>query len=171
MIVYENGKYRELSADEVASIERETRLSEISERLRPYTLEEVLAVLIPQQINTLSVDDHTALRMKEFYPVWTAGTGYEQGFKVLRNGKLWRVRQAHTAQVGWEPENVTSLWGKINEVHDGTIDDPIPYDGNMALEQGKYYYQDNAIYLCIRDTVNPVYHPLSQLIGIYVEEV
>lgn len=171
MIVYENGKYRELSADEVASIERETRLSEISERLRPYTLEEVLAVLIPQQINTLSVDDHTALRMKEFYPVWTAGTGYEQGFKVRYNDKLWRVRQAHTAQVGWEPENVASLWEEINEVHDGTIDDPIPYDGNMALEQGKYYYQDNAIYLCIRDTVNPVYHPLSQLIGIYVEEV
>ena len=171
MIVYENGKYRELSADEVASIERETRLSEISERLRPYTLEEVLAVLIPQQINTLSVDDHTALRMKEFYPVWTAGTGYEQGFKVLRTGKLWRVRQAHTAQVGWEPENVASLWEQINEIHDGTVDDPIVYDGYMVLEEGKYYYQNEAIYLCIRDTGNPVYHPLSQLIGIYVEEV
>jgi hypothetical protein len=171
MIVYENGKYRELSADEVASIEKENRLSEISERLRPYTLEEVLAVLIPQQINTLSVDDHTALRMKEFYPVWTAGTGYEQGFKVRCNDKLWRVRQAHTAQVGWEPENVASLWEQINEIHDGTVDDPIVYDGYMVLEEGKYYYQNEAIYLCVRDTVNPVYHPLSQLIGIYVDEV
>lgn len=166
-----DGVYVDMTPEEVAKIQAQARLVEIEERTRPMSADEVLTMLIPQQINILSVDDHTALRMKEFYPVWTAGTGYEQGFKVRRNGKLWRVHQAHTAQVGWEPENTPSLWEEINEVHDGTIDDPIPYDGNMALEQGKYYYQDNAIYLCVRDTVNPVYHPLSQLIGIYVEEV
>ena len=39
----------------------------------------------------------------------------------------------------------------------------------MALESGKYYMQDYAIYLCIRDTVNPVYNPLADLVGVYVE--
>ena len=171
MRIFDGKQYRDMTPEEIAARETQLRLAEIEERTRPMSADEVLTMLIPQQINSLSVDDNTALRMKNFYPEWTSGTAYEPGFKVRRNGKLWRARQAHTAQVGWEPENAASLWEEINEVHDGTIDDPIPYDGNMALEQGKYYYQDNAIYLCIRDTVNPVYHPLSQLIGIYVEEV
>lgn len=47
----------------------------------------------------------------------------------------------------------------------------IPYNGNMALEAGKYYTQDGVLYLCNRDTGNPVYHPLSALVGLYVEVV
>ena len=98
-------------------------------------------------------------------------TAYAVGYKVQRNGKLWRTRQAHTSQVTWEPENAASLWETINETHDGTIDDAIPYDGNMVLEKGKHYTQNNIIYLCNRDTVNPVHHTLAELVGLYVEEV
>ena len=90
---------------------------------------------------------------------------------LQRNGKLWRVVQAHTSQAGWEPENAASLWETINETHSGTMDDPIPYDGNMALSAGLYYVQDYVIYLCTRDTGNPVYHALDDLTGVYVEEV
>ena len=56
---------------------------------------------------------------------------------------------------------------KICETHDGTLVDPIPYEGSMALENGKYYSQDGVTYLCNRDTVNPVYNPLSEMVGIY----
>lgn len=136
---------------------------------RPLSAEAVTAMLIAQQINTLAVDDNTALRMTEFYPEWAAGTAYTVGYKVRRNGKLWRVVQAHTAQIGWEPENAASLWEQINETHAGTEDDPIPYSGNMALTAGLYYIHDGVIYLCTRDTVNPVYNPLAELVGIYVE--
>lgn len=73
--------------------------------------------------------------------------------------------------VGWEPENTPSLFAVIDEVHDGTKYDPIPYSGNMALESGKYYVQDGVLYRCTRDTGNPVYHALSELIGLYVEVV
>ena len=116
-------------------------------------------------------DDNTALRMLSFYPEWSPNTAYTAGFKVQRNGKLWRVVQAHTSQVGWEPENAASLWEQINETHSGTMDDPIPYDGNMALTDGMYYVQDYVIYLCFRDTGNPVYNPLAELVGLYVEVV
>ena len=126
-------------------------------------------MVIAQQINTLTVDDNTALRMVEFYPEWATDTAYTAGYKVQRGGKLWRCKQAHTSQASWEPENAASLWTEICETHDGTIDDPIPYDGNMALESGKYYLQDYVIYRCTRDTVNPVYQPLSELVGLYVE--
>ena len=126
-------------------------------------------MLVRQQINTLTVDDNTALRMVEFYPEWSAGQAYTAGYKAHRGGKLWRCLQAHTAQTGWEPENAASLWTEICESHDGTKYDPIPYNGNMALQSGKYYTQNNILYLCNRDTVNPVYNALAELVGLYVE--
>lgn len=141
----------------------------IAERTRPLTAEEVTAMLIRQQINSLTVDDSTALRMAEFYPQWASDTDYTAGYKVQRGGKLWRCLQAHTSQSGWEPENAPALWTEVCESHAGTLDDPIPYSGNMALESGKYYIQDDVIYLCIRDTVNPVYSALADLVGLYVE--
>lgn len=167
-----------LDLPEITAEEYETEMAAISKRMevqtaiavahRPYTESEVLALLIPQQINTLAVDDNTALRMLDFYPEWAACTAYTVGYKVRRDGKLWRVLQAHTSQAGWEPENAASLWEQINETHAGTLTDPIPYDGNMALTAGMYYIQDYVIYLCTRDTVNPVYNPLAELVGLYV---
>ena len=139
--------------------------------MRPVSQADISKMIITQQINTLAVDDNTALRMRSFYPEWAENTAYTVGYKVQYDGKLWRVRQAHTAQVTWEPTNAPSLWEQINETHDGTIYDAIPYDGNMALVSGKYYTQNDVIYLCNRDTVNPVYHALADLVGLYVVEV
>ena len=126
-----------------------------------------------QLIEQLSVtlDDETALTGVELFPRWTIDRAYVVGDKVQRKGKLWRCIQAHTSQAGWEPENVASLWTEICESHIGTLEDPIPYNGNMALESGKYYSQNSKIYRCTRDTVNPVYNALSELVGLYVEKV
>ena len=169
---FRNGRIceQELTADELAQMEAPSRRARLEEASRPLRSEEVLAMLITQQINTLAVDDNTALRMLAFYPEWAAGAAYTVGHKVRRNGKLWRVVQAHTSQKGWEPENAASLWEQINETHAGTIDDPIPYSGNMTLTAGLYYVQDWVIYKCTRDTGNPVYHALSELVGLYVEK-
>ena len=128
-----------------------------------------LRQLIEQLAVTL--DDKTALTGVELFPIWTIDRAYAVGDKVQRNGKLWRCIQAHTSQAGWEPENVASLWTEICESHAGTLEDPIPYNGNMALESGKYYSQNSKIYRCTRDTVNPVYNALSELVGLYVEKI
>lgn len=149
----------------------ELRIRDLEQNRRPFSVFEVLEMLLSQQINTLAVDDKTALRMKSFYPEWIAGYDYPVGFKVLRDDKLWVVRQAHTSLTGWEPENVPSLWEQINETNTGMVDDPIPYDGNMSLKEGSYYYQGGKLYLCIRDTGVAVYHPLTELIDLYVKEV
>ena len=167
---YINGQYINMTAEEIAAIEAEVARYEAIERTRPLTESEVSRMLIAQQINMLSVDDNTALRMVAFYPEWAENTEYTAEYKVQRNGKLWRCRQAHTSQTGWEPENAASLWTEICESHAGTLEDPIPYSGNMALESGKYYSQDNKVYRCTRDTGNPVYNALSELVGLYVEE-
>lgn len=171
MIIIENFVKREATAEEIAAMQAEQIKSRLEEASRPLTEAEVSWLMITQTINALSLDDNTALRAMAFYPEWAPGTAYTVGYKVQRNGKLWRVVQAHTSQTGWEPENAASLWEQINETHAGTLEDPIPYDGNMALTAGLYYHQDYVIYRCIRDTGNPVYHALSDLVGLYVEKV
>ena len=174
---YINSVAYDLTPEELARIEAEQRKAELWEKSRPLTEAEVSRMLITAQINTIAVDDNTALRMKEFYPAWEPGTAYTAaaghpvGYKVQKDGKLWKLRQEHTSQTGWEPENAASLWEQINETHAGTLEDPIPYEGNMALESGKHYVQDGVIYRCIRDTGNPVYNALADLVGLYVEVV
>lgn len=147
--------------------------------MRPLSQNAVTNMLIAQQINTLTVDDNTALRMSAYYPAWEPDTEYTKeknrpvGYKVRHGSTLWKLRSEHTSQTGWEPGamGTESLWEQINESHAGTIDDAIPYNGNMTLEKGKYYTQDEIIYHCYWDTGIPVYNPLAELVGIYVEEV
>lgn len=171
MIKNVNGKQVEMTSEEIEDIQSEWTVYEAIERTRPLTSEEVTTMIIKQQINSLDVDDHTALRMTWFYPEWISGVNYVSGFKVQREAKLWRCLQAHTSQDGWEPENVPALWEEICESHDGTLVDPIPYNGNMTLENGKYYIQNGVIYLCNRDTENPVYQDLIELVGLYVKTI
>lgn len=171
MKICENGIIREMTPSEIAAMQEAAAQAEAEEKRRPLSFSEVQEMLVRQQINTLTVDDNTALRMVEFYPEWSAGQAYTAGYKAHRGGKLWRCLQAHTAQTGWEPENAASLWTEICESHDGTKYDPIPYNGNMALQSGKYYTQNNILYLCNRDTVNPVYNALAELVGLYVDVV
>ena len=125
--------------------------------------------IIEQSAQSLS--NETALKAVCLHPLWAENTAYTAGFKVQHNGKLWRVIQTHTSQTGWEPENTASLWEQVNETHTGELADPIPYDGNMALENGTHYIQNGAIYLCTRDTVNPVYNALADLVGVYVKTI
>ena len=173
MKICENGIIRDMTTEEIAAAQAEKARAEAAEKHRPLSLGEVQELLVRQQVNTLSVDDQTAYRMRKFYPEWAAGQSYTAGYKVTRDGRLWKLRQEHTSQTGWEPgaTGTESLWEEICEEHDGTLYDPIPYSGNMALENGKYYSQNGVTYRCTRDTVNPVYQPLSELVGIYVEAV
>lgn len=172
---YVNGKYIELTPEEIAAMEAERRQYELMEKSRPFTADEVNAMLITAQINTLTVDDNTALRMKSFYPAFDSiiGRVVRRGYKFTHGDKLWSVVQPElTIQAHYPPSADTeSLYAEVCETHAGTLDDPIPYSGNMALEKGKYYVQDFVIYLCIRDTVNPVYNALADLVGLYVERI
>lgn len=118
-----------------------------------------------------SLGDADALEIKSLYPEWESGVEYTTRKKAQYKGKLYRCLQAHTSQADWTPDVSASLWTVIDEEHKGTINDPIPYSGNMALENGKYYEQDGVVYLCTRDTINPVFSELKDLVGLYVEVV
>ena len=167
---YVNGEYIDMTTEEIAAIEDTAAREAAEEKHRPLSLTEVQEMMVRQQINTLTVDDAIALRMIAYYPEWTTGTAYAAGDRLMYNGDLYKVLQAHTSQDTWLPGVGTeSLYKRIDEQHDGTKYDPIPYSGNMALEAGKYYIQYGKTYLCNRDTGNSVYHALEELVGLYVE--
>lgn len=173
-----NGKLVEMTTEEINAMHEEQAKFEAIEKHRPLTESEVTRMFITAQINTIPVDDQTALRMLEYYPTWEelcekSYTADKAEYKFTYKGKLYKTQQAgYTFVAHYIPDVGTeSLFARIDEQHDGTTYDPIPYDGNMALENGKYYVKDGVTYLCNRDTVNPVYNALSELVGLYVEVV
>lgn len=168
-----NGEIIDMTESEIAELEEAKLRYEAAEKHRPLTVGEVGAMLIKQQINTLAVDDQTALRMTAFYPEYEVDHQYKKDEKFVSAGSLFKVLQDHTSQSTWVPgaTGTESLYTRIDEEHDGTKYDPIPYNGNMELKNGLYYSQDNVLYHCTRDTGNPVYNALSELVGLYVEVV
>jgi len=134
-------------------------------------LSEARAMRAAMLAGAVTLDDDTAASAPLLFPRWRAGLDCAAGDRLCYAGALWRVLQAHTAQDSWTPDVSPSLYERINVTHAGSLDDPIPYAGNMALESGKYYAQDGAVYLCTRDTGIPVYAALRDLVGLYVEEV
>ena len=123
-----------------------------------------------------SLSDETALEVVSLYPDWNSLIGTtvnESGFRFQHNGLLYKlIPTTHTFQSDWVPGDGTeSLYTRVDETNDGSLDNPSPYDGNMTLENGKYYIQDDVVYLCNRDTGNPVYNALSDLVGLYVVRV
>lgn len=172
-----DGKYieYELSEEELAQRDYENKCFEAKEKHRPLSLDEVNNLLIKKQINSVEIEDSVSVRMISYYPDFSEVIGQEvkQGFKFTYQGKLYKVIQPTlTIQSHYYPQTGTeSLYEVINEQYDGDIYDPIPYDGNMSLENGKYYTQNGVTYLCNRDTGQAVYHALSDLVGLYVEVV
>ena len=125
-----------------------------------------------KKINRIDLTDNEALSVKDFYPMWDSkiGDNVEQGYKMLYDGNLWRVRQNHMVQKIYPPSLMTaSLYEIINYQHEGTIEDPIPYTPPMEIFNGKYYIQNDIKYLCNRDSGTALSHDLSALVGLYVE--
>lgn len=135
-----------------------------------------------KEFKTLGLTTEQMLTHKAFAPKWgediKEGDTVVKGDKFTYEGKLYAVLQDHTILPHYYPSvNTASLYVEVTPDYTeegeelGTLDNPIPYEGNMVLENGKYYSQNGVVYLCTRDSVNAVYHALADLVGHYVEEV
>ena len=129
--------------------------------------------LMKMKINDMELTDEQALAVKSLYPEWETfiGKTLPKGYRVQYDGKLWNVRQEVNPVLENQPPSIdtAALYEEVNETNAGTKEDPIPYDNNMELFEGKYYSQDGVTYLCTRSTGQAVYNPLAELVGIYVE--
>lgn len=122
--------------------------------------------------------DEQALECKAIYKQWDelvkTGATVDKGYRFLYGKDLFKTEQPkYTFVAHYVPgtAGTESLFSKVDETHAGTLEDPIPYEKNMEIFNGKYYIQYGVLYLCTRSSEQPLYHDLSALTGIYVEVV
>ncbi len=153
-------------------INQEKRLARITELLNREK----------QEFKNRGLTAEQMLTHKAFAPKWgediKEGDALVKGDKFTYEGKLYAVLQDHTVLAINAPSIATaSLYVEVTPDYTeggeefGALENPIAYNGNMALESGKYYEQEGVVYLCNRDTGIAVYQPLSALVGLYVEKV
>ena len=101
-------------------------------------------------IQTFQFTNTETNQLADMLPDWNGliGETLEPGFKLLYNGKPYRVIQGHTAQANWDPESSKSLFNLISN-HNGTMQDPIPYEHWMVLDPGLYYMENGIMYRCV----------------------
>lgn len=167
---------------DAVDIDEDTEYEEVEDYIElegPESLDEITPLIdtikqATKKINRINLTDNESLSVKELYPSWNSkiGKNVEVGYKLLYNDNLWRVRQNHTVQEIYPPSLITSsLYEIINYQHEGTLEDPIPYNPPMEIFKDKYYIQNNVLYLCTRDSGTALSHNLQDLINIYVNKV
>ena len=141
-------------------------LTELARQLRP---------LIEQAAESLP--DEVALQGVQLFPLWRPELVVSTGQRYQHGGVLYKVRQDHTTQDGWEPNKTPALWTAVAANPDqGTVDNPIPAVRGMEYTYGLYYRDGEKVYLCKRTgeadggTVVLQYLP-HELVGQYFEEV
>ncbi len=135
-----------------------------------------------QQLDTMknviqTLDDSTALTIKSMYPEWEdlIGETLKIGTKFNYWGFLYKTAQDNLLiQEQYKPgaTGTESLYTYIDESHTGTKDDPIPYYRNQILEEGKFYTQDDILYVCTNGSKIAVFDNLEDLpefVAIFVE--
>ena len=171
MKVYENGVFRDATAEELAAWEADKAAAESI--IVQMSVEEVLKLLAPQLVS--NVPDETAKHMVDYFPVWDGDSvSYAVGDRVCYNHTLYKCITAHTSQSSWNPSDAVSLWRNISEEAqeaDGSIEHPYAWEQGMTSYEGKYYTEDGKLYICIRDSINPLYSTIAALVNNYFNEV
>lgn len=159
--------------EQLSKIQLEKDKAALVESRKQFTQNEVIDFLLRENINNLDIPDHISLRMMGYYPSFDKiiGRTVKMGFKFVHDGKMYKTVQPEvTIQSVCQPSGkMESLYELIDFTHIGTIYDPIPYDESMRLEKNKYYTQNDKIYFCYKDTIDPIYVDLKRVVDIYVK--
>lgn len=133
--------------------------------------------------------DQQALAVKELCRKWEDDPdGYHYSMDNPEDQRrqhadgLWKLQKDHDKQASWYPGADPTLWVQIVEGHAGTLEDPIPVPDSVTTsgfeyEYGKYYSENDVVYLCQRQGIlNPeemygqvekLYFAPSTLVGQY----
>ena len=117
------------------------------------------------EINDMDLSNSEANKVLEFYPHWEnyIGKSLEKGKKVQYNNKLYKVLKGLSNIVANHTPDVTASEYAIVSNHDGTKDDPIPYEHMMLIEKDVYYTENGKLYIGIMDAPNGYDADLSTL--------
>lgn len=143
-----------LIAAESDALKARTIAEDLKENGVPFEQNAVLsASVMVARVSAQTLDDAQALRAKAIYSTWEelVFNGYvaaEPGYKFIYNGNLYKtVNEGQRFQDEWVPgEGTESIFIRIDEVHTGTFEDPIPAKPNMEYIKGFYYIESGQVY-------------------------
>ena len=124
------------------------------------------------QAQVAELTDDEAKKVPALFPLWETEKAYAVGDRVWYQASLYKCVQAHTSQSTWNPKDAVSLWANVSEESqeaDGSREHPYQWEQGMTSYNGKYYTENGILYLCIRDSGNPLYFPIASLIGTYFQ--
>lgn len=153
-----------------------------AESVQKLTQEEIekryVAQILADCINSVELSDNISLALKRFYPAWqelidTQFTAEKEGYKFTYGDELYKtVKASQQFLPNWIPgQGTESIFERIDEIHLGTKEDPIPYKVNMTVYADKYYTEDGILYRCIRNSDNPLQNKAYELVGQYFEVI
>ena len=124
------------------------------------------------QAQVAELSDDEAKKVPALFPLWETEKAYAVGDRVWYQASLYKCVQAHTSQSTWNPKDAVSLWANVSEESqeaDGSREHPFAWTSGMTSYEGKFYTENGILYLCIRDSGNPLYFPIASLIGTYFQ--
>lgn len=120
---------------------------------------QILTAQTTAEINKMKLSNKEKNEVKEFYPKWEDYIGEsfnEVGFIVhyVGDDKLYEILQPVPVVLDSQtPDKVPSNYGWVSE-HEGTKEDPIPYEHMMVIRKDKYYTQNGKLYIGLQDAPN-----------------
>lgn len=121
---------------------------------------------IKYSINSLDLSNNDTIKYKDYLPVWTdyINKSMPKDFKFKYNNQPYQTLQYINVVLSDQtPDIVYSLYKVINEEHEGTLQDPIPYVQQMSIEKGKYYIQYDVVYIAIQNMPTGMPYDLNQI--------
>lgn len=175
---------RRITEAESKALQAKTIAEDLRDNGVPVERDAVLnASIMVARVSAQTLDDNEALKAKAIYSTWEelvsrGFTADKAGYKFTYGNALYKtVQNYQTFQAEWVPgEGTESIFTRIDEVHSGMIEDPIPAARNMEYIKGIYYLDGGKIYLMNRagmevgEGVTLQFMP-SELIGQYFELV
>jgi hypothetical protein len=154
---YVNGKYIEMTPEEITAMQKEAQKAELAEKSRPLTADEVNLLFIMQNINTVITDDAVASRAVEFHPEMQ----YDGKLIPAKTRINWKGTLKRSAVDIWDteqnnPDNAPTLWEDI-AYRDGFRIIPEVITATLAFSEGECGWWEDKLH---RSVVNGnVYTP------------
>ena len=121
---------------------------------------------IKYSINSLDLSNNDTIKYKDYLPDWAdfINKSMPKDFKFKYNDQPYQTLQyVNIVLENQTPDIVYSLYKIIDEEHEGTLEDPIPYQQQMAIEKGKYYIQYDVVYIAIQNMPTGMPYDLNQI--------
>ena len=109
--------------------------------------------IIPEVMNNITMSNKQAIERTSLFPKWESyiNNKLEKGIKFQYNNKLYEVIQTVNVVLEHQiPDLVPANYALVSE-HEGTLEDPIPYERMMLIRKDKYYIQFEKIYIGLLD--------------------